>query len=149
MPESAETEALRQTIADEEHLRMLVLGYYLSAGMCLLFSLFGGMYMAMGLMFTFAFRNLPAQSPNTAPPPEMGWFFFAIGAFIFGAMVALAALKFLTARRLKARTSRTFCQVIAGISCLEVPYGTTLGVLTFVVLSRDSVKDLFAPPQAD
>ncbi|HEX9010039.1 MAG TPA: hypothetical protein VF804_06710 [Holophagaceae bacterium] len=149
MPESPEPEALRQTIVDEEHLRMLTLGYYLSAGMCLLFSLFGGMYMVLGLMFTFAFRNLPAQPPNTAPPPEMGWVFFAMGAFLFGAMVTLAILKFLTARRLKARASRTFCLVIAGISCLEVPYGTTLGVLTFVVLSRDSVKALFSPAPAD
>lgn len=149
MPESAEPEALRQTIVDEEHLRMLTLGYYVSAGMCLLFSLFGGLYMVLGLMFTFAFRNLPAQPPNTAPPPEMGWFFFAIGAFIFGAMVTLAILKFLTARRLKARASRTFCLVLAGISCLEVPYGTTLGVLTFVVLTRDSVKALFSPAPAD
>ena len=149
MPESAEPEALRQTIVDEEHLRMLTLGYYVSAGMCLLFSLFGGLYMVLGLMFTFAFRNLPAQPPNSAPPPEVGWFFFALGAFIFGAMVTLAILKFLTARRLKARASRTFCLVLAGISCLEVPYGTTLGVLTFVVLTRDSVKALFSPAPAD
>ena len=149
MPESAEPEALRQTIVDEEHLRMLTLGYYVSAGMCLLFSLFGGLYMVLGLMFTFAFRNLPAQPPNSAPPPEVGWFFFAIGAFLFGAMVTLAILKFLTARRLKARASRTFCLVLAGISCLEVPYGTTLGVLTFVVLTRDSVKALFSPAPAD
>ncbi len=149
MPESPEPEALRQTIVDEEHLRMLTLGYYLSAGMCLLFSLFGGMYMVLGLMFTFAFRNFPAQPPNTAPPPEMGLVFFGMGAFLFGAMVTLAILKFLTARRLKARASRTFCLVIAGISCLEVPYGTTLGVLTFVVLSRDSVKALFSPAPAD
>lgn len=149
MPESAEPEALRQTIVDEEHLRMLTLGYYVSAGMCLLFSLFGGLYMVLGLMFTFAFRNLPAQPPNSAPPPEMGWVFFGMGAILFGAMVTLAILKFLTARRLKARASRTFCLVLAGISCLEVPYGTTLGVLTFVVLTRDSVKALFSPAPAD
>jgi len=149
MTEPIPAENLRQAIVDEEHLRMLTLGYYLSAGMCLLFSLFGGMYMAMGLVFTFAFRNLPSQPPNTAPPPEMGWIIFGMGALLFGAMVTLALLKFLTARRLKARTSRTFCLVIAGLSCLEVPYGTTLGVLTFVVLSRDSVKALFPPAQAD
>ncbi len=46
-------ENLRQAIVDVEHLRMLTLGYYRIAGMGLLFSLFGGMYMAMGLMFTF------------------------------------------------------------------------------------------------
>jgi len=33
--------------------------------------------------------------------------------------------------------------VMAGISCLEVPYGTVLGALSFVVLGRESVVQLF------
>ena len=33
--------------------------------------------------------------------------------------------------------------VIAGISCLFVPYGTILGVFTFIVLQRSSVEKLF------
>ena len=38
--------------------------------------------------------------------------------------------------------------IITAIGCLEFPYGTLLGVLTFIVLGRDSVKRLFAsPPQ--
>jgi hypothetical protein len=35
--------------------------------------------------------------------------------------------------------------VIAGIGCLEIPYGTVLGVFSFLVLGRDSVVPLFSP----
>ena len=143
MNEESQFDELRQNIVDEEHIRMLSLGYYISSGMCLLFSLFGVMYMFMGLMFTAMFKSMPPAHPNQAPPPEMGWFFFGIGAFIFCCMVTLAILKFIVARRLKSRSSKTLCLIIAGISCLEIPYGTTLGVLTFIVLGRDSVKNLF------
>lgn len=148
MPEPIPLEELRRSITDEEHLRMLSLGYYLSAGMCLLFSLFGGMYMLMGLMFTALGRSLPPGQANQGPPPEFGWFFFGIGAFIFGCMVTMACLKFMVARRIKRRSSRAFCLVIAALSCLEIPYGTTLGVLTFVVLSRDTVKSMFSDAPA-
>jgi hypothetical protein len=38
--------------------------------------------------------------------------------------------------------------VIAGINCIFIPYGTLLGVATFMVLVRPSVQALFAavPP---
>jgi hypothetical protein len=35
--------------------------------------------------------------------------------------------------------------VIAGIGCLEFPYGTVLGIFSFLVLGRDSVVELFCP----
>jgi len=40
--------------------------------------------------------------------------------------------------------------VIAGLSCLNMPLGTVLGIFTLIVLSRESVKVLFkgeATPQ--
>ena len=33
--------------------------------------------------------------------------------------------------------------VVAGFGCLEVPYGTALGVCTFLVLNRRSVEKVF------
>jgi hypothetical protein len=58
-------------------------------------------------------------------------------------MVIFAAAKFRAAYCIKNRRSRTFCMVVAGFSCLEIPYGTALGVLSFVVFGRDSVVQLF------
>lgn len=36
-----------------------------------------------------------------------------------------------------------FCMVMAAISCFEIPCGALLGVFTFIVLDRASVKRLF------
>ena len=33
--------------------------------------------------------------------------------------------------------------VIAAINCLHIPIGTMLGIFTFIVLGRDSVRKLY------
>ena len=37
--------------------------------------------------------------------------------------------------------------IIAGINCLGIPLGTTLGVFTFIVLLRPSVQHVFDTDQ--
>jgi hypothetical protein len=39
-----------------------------------------------------------------------------------------------------------FIQIISGLNCLFIPYGTILGVFTLVVLSRPQAKVFFSPP---
>ena len=141
-------EFLRQSIIDEEHLKLLSLGYMISAATTAFFSLIGLAYMAMGALMSavLSHQSETASTRGQAPPAFFGWFLAAIGLGMFLFLAAMAAAKFRTAFCLKRRTSRTFCMVVAGISCLEVPYGTVLGVLTFMVLGRDSVATLFHPP---
>jgi hypothetical protein len=130
---------MRQAILDQEHLRLLSIGYLVSAGVNAFSSLFGLMYAAMGLLFGAAI----AQSNEPAPPEFIGWFFGAFGFALFLIMVTLAVLKAMVWDCLRKRRSRTFCMVIAGVSALGIPYGTMLCVFTFLVLSRPSVKQLF------
>jgi hypothetical protein len=139
-------EEMHQTIVDEEHLKLLALGYVIEACVSLFFSLFGLMYLFMGFVVGAAFSHMPktASSANAPPPQLFMWFFGGIGVTMFVLMVVMAALKFRTAWCLKHRRSRTFCMVIAGISCLGIPYGTILGILTFMVLGRESVTQSFA-----
>jgi len=44
----------------------------------------------------------------------------------------------------------TYCLVVAGVECILVPFGTVLGVLTLIVLSKESVKTIFenGPPSS-
>ncbi len=78
-----------------------------------------------------------------APPPFLGWFFIIIpGVFILAGWT-LAGLIITAGRKLRRRTSHTFCLVVAGVECMFMPFGTVLGVFTIVVLMRDSVKELF------
>ena len=76
---------------------------------------------------------------NPADIAVMGLHFFTIA--VIGTLMAV--LKLMTAIRLKERRSRLLCLIPAGISCLEVPWGTVLGVMTFIVLGRPSVRELF------
>ena len=140
-------EIVRQAIIDDEHLKLLSLGYMVSGGFAALFSLFGLMYVFMGVFFTVLIPRV-AQTPTKAgelPPAFVGWVLGGVGLVIFLAMITMAAAKFWVALSLRRRKSRTFCIVIAALGCLEFPYGTLLGVLTFIVLGRDSVARLFAP----
>jgi len=143
-------ELTRQSIIDDEHLKLLSLGYVISAGVTAFFSLFGLMYVFMGAVVAAALAHIPASATKTPQPPPafVGWILSGFGLAIFLLGLGFAALKLRTAFCIKRRTSRTFCMVIAGISCLGVPYGTVLGVLSFIVLGRDSVARQFDAPVA-
>ena len=123
-----------QELLDGEHLRLLRIGYFISAGQTAIFIPVGLIYAGMGVMMS----QLPTSA---APPPAfMSWLFGVIGAAFTGFAVLATTLKFLTAMRLKERRSRMLCLITASLSCLEIPYGTALGVMTFIVLGRDSVR---------
>ena len=152
MTSAADTSFSYQSLIDAEHLKLLSLGYMISAGFSALFSLFGLFSVLMGAAIGTTLSHAVPINSNTdqLPPAFAGWIFAGIGLFIMGFAVAYAVFKLLAARNLKRRRSRVFCIVVAGFTCLEFPYGTALGVMTFIVLGRDSVVRLFesgAAPQ--
>ena len=126
-----------QSLIDDEHLRLLRIGYFISAGQTAIFIPFGLVYAVMGVVI--------AKFPGGGPPapPFMSWFFGIFGAVFAGLAAVAALLKLITAIRLKERRSRVLCLVTAGFSCLEIPYGTALGLMTFIVLARPNVKQQF------
>jgi hypothetical protein len=132
----------RQEIIDGEHLKILSICYYIYAGFNALFSLFGLFYALMGLMIGSAISRMPEQ-PNQPPPAFFAVIFgvFGLGMFVF--LIVLGLLKFMVAGRLRRRRSRVFCMIVAGVSCVGIPFGTVMGVFTLIVLSRPSVKRLF------
>ncbi len=135
----------RQEWLDDEHLKLLSIFYLVSAGLTALFSLFGLFYAMMGSFVGYAVTHSPqVQNARGGPPPQfVGLFFAVFGGFIFVSMLTMAILKFYVSGCLKRRTSRRFCMVIAAITCIEFPYGTALGVFTFMVLARPSVMEKF------
>jgi hypothetical protein len=132
----------RQQIVDNEHLRLLSIFYYVSAGTTALISCFPILHFLMGLIFIVAGASM-ASDGNDAPPTFIGWILCAIAGFVILTGWTIAFLKFLAGRYIAQKKNHTFCLIIAGFSCLAMPYGAILGVMTFMVLLRDSAKAQF------
>jgi hypothetical protein len=138
---------------DAEHLRLLSIFHYVVAGLTALFACFPVMHLVMGLFLIFA-PDFMFHQNHMAHNPEMdavmtrvvGCFLVTIATLIILAGWTLACCLFLAGRCLNQHRRYTFCLVIAAISCMMVPFGTVLGVLTIIVLMRPSVKALFEPP---
>ncbi len=64
-----------------------------------------------------------------------------IGAVISGAM---AFLYFKSADCIKKRQCKTLIYVAAALACTNAPLGLALGIYTFVLLERPSIKGLFS-----
>ena len=147
-------QAEAQRVLDQEHLRLLCLGYLVEGWLTVAFAFFPLMYVGMGLVMTtgalFGPFSKLSSTPSSGPNPAafMGAMFIGIGLVMSVVFAIFGVLRLFAARALRERRSRTFCMVVAAITCLSMPYGTVLGIFTFIVLSRSSVLELFGerPP---
>jgi hypothetical protein len=129
---------------DAEHLRLLSIFHYIVAGLAALFSFFPLLYTTGGAIFIFAARHGTAKPGEDLPPEFLGWIFAVLGSLLFLIGIAMAICILIAGRSLALRKRYSFALVMACIECLFIPFGTILGVFTIVVLSRESVKALFA-----
>lgn len=126
---------------DEEHLRLLSIFHYVVGGLAGLCALIPIIHVVLGLFFVFAPEKV--QGNGQPPPAFVGWMFVILGAVFVVFGLALAGCMVAAGRFLAQRKRYTFCLVMAGVECLFMPFGTVLGVLTLIVLNRESVKQLF------
>lgn len=132
---------------NDHDLRTLAIGHYVVAGTTALFACMALIYIAMGFFFV-AFGPSMTSSNDQAPPAFVGWIFVAIGAVFFVLGLGYSACVYFAGRNIAQRRRYTFCQVIAGVNCLNMPLGTVLGIFTFVVMMRPGIRERFdaAPP---
>jgi hypothetical protein len=127
---------------DAEHLRLLVVFHYVGAGLSLLGLGFIALHYA--LMKTVFANPKMWEGVKGAPPPAevftlFKWFYLIGTVFL----VVYGIVNLVSATFIKARRGRIFSMVVAGFNCLHMPLGTALGVFTFVVLMRDSVREVY------
>jgi hypothetical protein len=118
---------------DFEQLNLLAILHYVMAGLCALSALFPLLYLALGFV-----------ALNGGAPKELAIMFIAFGGGFGGLLLLFAFLIGLAGYYLHKRKARTFCFIIAAVQCTQMPLGTVLGIFTILVLSRDSVQELFA-----
>lgn len=138
---------------DRGHLKALAICHYVAGGLEILFSSFFILHIVIGLFFLNepgAFAP-PPGSPAAAqaqPPPEaFGWLFIGMGTCLVLLGWTAGILTIVSGRGIARRRWRMFSLVMAGVNCLWVPFGTALGVFTFIVLLRASVTALYEQQQ--
>ena len=127
---------------DVEHQRILHIGFYIMAALSGFFSLFALVYMALGGVFLAGALSAMGNVANQIPP-QLGWIFLGIGAFFLFCGLTITVLLFLVSKSLEQRRHWVFCMVMAGLCCMQIPWGTALGICAINVLNRPTVRALF------
>jgi hypothetical protein len=135
-----------QELQNRQHLKLLAVFHFVLAGLALLGIGFVFLhYMIFSTLFSDPnfWKNMKGAQPPQLSPEKvlevLKWVYVFFGAvlLIAGILDLLAGLFLLRAKH------RIFCLVVGAINCLQIPLGTILGVFTIIVLSRDSVRQLF------
>ena len=136
-----------QRPVDRQHLQLLCIFHFVLAGLAVLGMAFLFVHY---MMFSTFFMNPQiwqnAQHGQPGPPFNPQDFFkvFIWFYIFFGVVLLLAAAgNTLSGLYLRKHKNRTLSIVIAGLDCLQVPFGTVLGVFTIIVLLRPSVIELY------
>jgi hypothetical protein len=146
-----------------ERLRLLALGYYVKGAMGAVFISFLLFHFVFLLGFSFipesawnpppkpattaeSLSVTPSPSPrpvNQGPPVVM----FRIFAAVIGVIILLGwtfgALTIYAGRCVQKRQHRTFIYVMAGLNCPLIPWGTLLGIATFMLLQTPVARSEF------
>jgi hypothetical protein len=138
---------------DEEHLRLLGIFWFIFSGFRAFGALIVMLYLAIGICIAVfgvaagaaagSASHDPSATVAAIPIAFFGIFFIALFSFILLWVLLLAFLDYKVGQSLKHRKNITLCYIMAGIMCLSFPFGLALGIFTFIVLSRPSVKATF------
>lgn len=128
---------------DIDHLNLLSVFHYVVGALGFLFACFPLIHVTIGWMMIHHPDTMWGNH-GAHPPAFAGYLFMVMGSLFVLAGWVMAALTVVSGRMISRRTHRLFSVVIAAILCAFVPFGTILGVFTIIVLSRDSVRHLYA-----
>ena len=126
------------------NLNILSILHYIFAGITGLSACFPIFHLIMGLTMLFGDFYPQEVSPEMPFPYEVfGLMFTIIPAAIILLGWAFAIAAAISGHFLSQQKNYTYCLIVAGISCIFMPFGTILGVFTLVELLNDDVKVLF------
>jgi hypothetical protein len=131
---------------DCEHLNLLAIFHYVVGALEILFSSFAILHLSLGIAMIVnpQFFDRPNGAPDPAQP-FIGYLFAIVGGLFVLFGWTMGGLTIYSGRCIHKRRRRMFSMIVAGITCLWIPFGTTLGVFTIIVLARPSVQRLYAP----
>ncbi len=126
-------------------LRLLSAGYYIQAGIAAFYTLMLLGYLSFVGVVLGNLARLSSEGKQPIPqlPPAVLSIVTAVLAVLVGIACAYTACLFIAAYWLRRLRNMLFIQIMAALNCFAIPYGTVLGIFTFMVLQRPSAKQLF------
>ncbi len=127
---------------DREHIKLLAIFHFVFAGLAFVGIAF--LFVHYFMMHTiFSNPEMWKAQPQAMPPKAFLdafiWFYIFMGVLLLTGLV----LNVLSGFFLLQKRNRVFSLIIGGLNCLQIPFGTALGVFTILVLTRDSVRQLY------
>lgn len=132
-----------QRKADADHLRLLAIFHFVLAGLAIVG--LGFLLLHYAVMHTVITNpEMWKNQKGGGPPPEQFFVIFKWFYFFFGVVLIAGGLgNLISGLFIRQKKHWVFSLVVAGINCVQFPFGTVLGVFTFVVLLRDSVREIY------
>ncbi len=140
----AASDEVRQTIIDEEQLRLLSIAHYIMGVLGILFASIFIFHFAFFFVMANDPQFFPQPSPGQPAPPEG---LFRILEVVLGIFIllgwAFGGLTIYVGRCIRRRVKRGLTMVVACLNLPFLPMGTLLGVATLIVLNRSSVRKAY------
>ncbi len=135
-----------QRKTDADHLRLLAIFHFIFAGLGLL--ALGFLFLHYSLLHHFIGNPELWKNPRGGGPPPVEFFAMFKWIYLFFGLLIITGglLNIISGVCISRRQLRTLSLVVGGLNCLQIPFGTVLGVFTLVVLLRDSVRETYAAP---
>ena len=116
--------------------------HFVVAGMTGVMSLLPIFHLIFGVVLAFA--PAAVDAPEATPMMVMGGIFTLFAAVVIMVGLTFSVMIACCGWCIVKRKRHGFCMVMAGVECMVFPFGTILGVFTIIVLSGESVRELFA-----
>ncbi|MEN8120690.1 MAG: hypothetical protein ABFS35_10100 [Bacteroidota bacterium] len=127
-----------QEILDNEHLNLLSIFYFIFGGLTIFTSF---IILAYITLFSAIFTNIPMDGSDIKDFPLEILFFVFAGLFVFvfgyGILLVIAGVN------IRKKAKRVFSLVVGAMALISFPFGTALGVFSIIVLTRNSVLELY------
>jgi len=119
----------------KSYLDILAVFHYVNGGLTALVALAAIAFMGIGLGAASEWGS------NFQPEPTCA--LIAVIFFILVFVGGYAVLNLLAGRALHTRKSRILILITSGVNCLNIPFGTLLGIFTFVMMLDPQVEWIF------
>ena len=125
------------------YLKLLSIFHYVYGGFLAFLSFFCFFLVFAGLNMINSPEFYSIEPSGEVMSEELGYLFASVGA-IFGIVAQITAIGIIfSGRFLRRHKNYSYSFLVAFWMSLSVPFGTILGILTIIVLSRESVKKLY------